>query len=80
MLKYLREEKKKEGRWYIMCTASSLKTNDTYFGRTLDYESSYGEKVVITPRNYPFNFRHSTLNNNHYAIIGIAHVADYHIL
>ncbi len=59
-----------------MCTASSLKTNDTYFGRTLDYESSYGEKVVITPRSYPFNFRHSTINNNHYAIIGMAHIAD----
>ncbi len=59
-----------------MCTASSLKTKDTYFGRTLDYESSYGEKVVITPRNYPFHFRHSALNNNHYAIIGMAHVAD----
>ena len=59
-----------------MCTATSIKTKDTYFGRTLDYESSYGEKVVITPKNYSFNFRHLGINNNHYAIIGIAHVAS----
>lgn len=59
-----------------MCTATSIKTKDTYFGRTLDYEFSYGEKVVITPRNYSFNFRHLGINNNHYAIIGIAHVTN----
>lgn len=59
-----------------MCTATSIKTKDTYFGRTLDYEFSYGEKVVITPRNYSFDFRHLGINNNHYAIIGIAHVTN----
>lgn len=57
-----------------MCTAASFKNKNTYFGRTLDYEFSYGEKVTITPRNYPFEFRHLRLNNNHYAIIGMAHI------
>ena len=57
-----------------MCTAASFKNKNTYFGRTLDYEFSYGEKVIITPRNYPFEFRHLGLNNNHYAIIGMAHI------
>lgn len=57
-----------------MCTAASFKNKNTYFGRTLDYEFSYGEKVTITPRNYPFEFRHLELNNNHYAIIGMAHI------
>lgn len=57
-----------------MCTAASFKNKNTYFGRTLDYEFSYGEKVKITPRNYPFEFRHLGLNNNHYAIIGMAHI------
>lgn len=56
-----------------MCTAASFKNKNTYFGRTLDYEFSYGEKVTITPRNYPFEFRHLGLNN-HYAIIGMAHI------
>mgnify|MGYP000497201604 CR=1 FL=1 len=41
-----------------MCTAATYKTKDFYFGRTLDYEFSYGDEVVITPRNYPFHFRH----------------------
>lgn len=57
-----------------MCTAASFKNKNTYFGRTLDYEFSYGEKVTITPRNYPFEFRHLGLNNNHYAIIGMEHI------
>ena len=39
-----------------MCTAATYKTNDFYFGRTLDYESSYGEEIVIMPRNFPLNF------------------------
>lgn len=40
-----------------MCTAVSFVTKDHYFGRNLDYEFSYEESVVITPRNYKFSFR-----------------------
>ncbi len=57
-----------------MCTAINYKTKDMYFGRTLDYEFSYGEKITIVPRNYNFNFKYQGNNNNHYAIIGMAHV------
>ena len=39
-----------------MCTAVTYKTKDFYFGRTLDYEFSYGDEITITPRNYEFNF------------------------
>ena len=39
-----------------MCTAATYKTKDFYFGRTLDYEFSYGDQITITPRNYPFSF------------------------
>ena len=61
-----------------MCTAATYHTNDHYFGRTLDYEVSYGEEAVITPRNYPFQFRHMGSLPQHYAIIGMATVAgDY---
>ena len=61
-----------------MCTAATYKTKDFYFGRTLDYEFSYGDEIAVTPRNYVFNFRHSGKLENHYAIIGMAHVAgDY---
>ena len=41
-----------------MCTAATYKTKDFYFGRTLDYEFSYGDQIVITPCNYSFHFRH----------------------
>ena len=59
-----------------MCTAASYKTKDFYFGRTLDYEFSYGDEITVTPRNYPFDFRYSGRNDDHYAIIGMAHVSD----
>jgi len=59
-----------------MCTAATYKTKDFYFGRTLDYELSYGEEIVITPRKYKFNFSHMGVMENHYAMIGMAHVAE----
>ncbi len=60
----------------FMCTAATYKTKDFYFGRTFDNEYSYGEQVVITPRNYPFSFRHMGRINHHYAMIGMAHIAQ----
>jgi len=61
-----------------MCTAATYRTKDFYFGRTLDYEFSYGDEVTITPRNYAFAFRHMGTVASHYAIIGMAYVvADY---
>lgn len=61
-----------------MCTAATYQTKDFYFGRTLDYEFSYGDQIVVTPRNYHFQFRHTEYPVSHYAIIGMAHVAsDY---
>ena len=59
-----------------MCTAATYKTKDFYFGRTLDYEFSYGDEVTVTPRRYPFSFRHAGRIESHYAIIGMAHIAD----
>ena len=59
-----------------MCTAATYKTKDFYFGRTLDYEFSYGDEIVITPRNYPFDFSEKGRMTSHYAMIGMAHVAD----
>lgn len=59
-----------------MCTAATYLTKDFYFGRTLDYEFSYGEEVVVVPRNYPFLFRQVDPLHTHYAIIGMAHIAN----
>lgn len=59
-----------------MCTAATYKTKDFYFGRTLDYEFSYGEEIVIMPRRFSLNFRHIGKIDQHYALIGMAHVAE----
>ena len=59
-----------------MCTAVTYKTKDFYFGRTLDYEYSFGEKITITPRNFPFTFRKVEELKSHYAIIGMATVVE----
>lgn len=58
-----------------MCTAATYKTKDFYFGRTLDYEFSYGEEITITPRNFVLHFRHMGVMEKHYAMIGMAHIA-----
>lgn len=59
-----------------MCTAIRLISNDTYVGRNLDYDFSFGEEIVITPRNYIFKFKHANCIKKHYAIIGMAHVEN----
>ena len=63
-----------------MCTAATYKTKDFYFGRTLDYEFSYGEQVVITPRNYEFTWRDEkpAAKKCKYAMIGMAHLPRIH--
>lgn len=59
-----------------MCTAATYRTQDFYFGRTLDYEVSYGEEITVTPRRFPFRFRAGEALEEHYAMIGMAHVAN----
>lgn len=59
-----------------MCTAATYKGEDFYFGRTLDNGFSYGEKIVITPRHYVFDFREEKEITTHYAIIGMAYVSN----
>ncbi len=59
-----------------MCTAITYKTKDAYFGRTLDIECSYGEEVIVTPRNFRFSFRHTKEQKSHYAIIGMGTLRD----
>lgn len=59
-----------------MCTAMTFRSKDRYFGRTLDYEVSFGESVVVTPRKFPLSFREMPALESHYAIIGMATVAE----
>ena len=59
-----------------MCTAVTYRTKDHYFGRNLDLEYSYQESVTVTPRQYPLSFRLMGERRSHYAMIGMAYVAD----
>lgn len=59
-----------------MCTAISYLTKGHYFGRNLDLERSYGEGVTVTPRAFAFPFRCGKTSARHYALIGMAAVAD----
>ena len=59
-----------------MCTAVSFKTRHHYFGRNLDLERGFGQRVVITPRNYPLSFRFAPGQKSHYAMIGMAAVVE----
>ena len=59
-----------------MCTCINFKTKDNYFGRNLDLEYRFNEKVVITPRNYEFKLKNGSVINTKYSIIGMATVSD----
>lgn len=59
-----------------MCTAVTFTADSFYFGRTLDIDCSYNETVTVTPRNFPFDFRLCNKIDNHFAVIGMAFVAE----
>jgi len=57
-----------------MCTAITYKNR--YFGRNLDVEQEYGEKIIFTPGNFGFKFREKCEMKEHYAILGMGVVKD----
>ena len=59
-----------------MCTCITYQNGDFYFGRNLDLEYSFGEQVVVTPRNYPFSYRMVQGAEHPYAMVGMATVMD----
>lgn len=61
-----------------MCTSLTLPTADGrhLFGRTLDLDDHFGESVTLTPRRYSFSFADCYPHTHHYALLGMATVAD----
>ena len=57
-----------------MCTAATYLTDHFFFGRNLDYERGFGERVTVTPRSFPLPMRHLNEVTRHYAMIGMASV------
>ena len=56
-----------------MCTALSF---HGFFGRNLDLDKSYKEEVCVAGRHFPFSFRQMGKYDRHFAIIGMATVAE----
>ena len=54
-----------------MCTAICDNTNGFLFGRTLDLERSYDERVILTPRRKALDFLHMPPTSEHLAMLGI---------
>ncbi len=63
-----------------MCTSIAMKNGDFFFGRNMDWDREFGEHIVITPRNYPFRFRKAGNLPRHYALLGMAAVAEQYPL
>ena len=59
-----------------MCTCITYENGDFYFGRNLDLEYSFGERVVMTPRKYPLTFKRMESMGRHYGMIGMAAVME----
>lgn len=59
-----------------MCTAFTFYKNNFYFGRNMDIEYHFGEKVVITPRKFAIRTKRAGVIDGHYAMIGMANVTD----
>lgn len=58
-----------------MCTCIAMKTQDAYFGRSMDIDYRFGEKVVVTPRGYVFPLKNGQRLETWYAMVGMAAVA-----
>lgn len=60
-----------------MCTCITYNNlGSFYFGRNLDLEYSFNERVVITPRNYCFHFHDGSSSFKHPSLIGMASVVS----
>ena len=69
---FLLDGKNKRKRENAMCTAIK---HGLYVGRNLDVYKTYGEDIIITPRNYAISLRKEANIQNHYAMIGMGTVA-----
>lgn len=59
-----------------MCTSLAWNNGGFYFGRNLDLEVAFGQRVVITPRKRRLALRREMPLEQHYAMIGMATVID----
>ena len=59
-----------------MCSCINILGDNGFFGRNMDLDHSFNEKVIITPRNYIIKFKKEKQIENHYAFIGIGTIIN----
>jgi len=59
-----------------MCTAFGINLSDRFFGRNLDLCGHFGERIVLTPRNFNWESRHEGTQKTRYAMLGMASEED----
>ena len=60
-----------------MCTCINLSyKNSHYFGRNMDLNYSFNERIIIVPKNYLFKFKKEKEIKTHYSFIGIGTIID----
>ena len=59
-----------------MCTFITLNSDDFLVGRNMDIEYSFGEALVITPRDYDWKWRKEKSDGQYFAMMGVATVQD----
>lgn len=60
-----------------MCTTFSYKQNSNiYFGRNMDIDISFGEKVVIVPKNMERIYKNGKIIYSKFGLLGVASVVD----
>lgn len=57
-----------------MCTSLAF-TRPALYGRNLDLEVSFGQKIALAPRQLPFPFHHRPPLRDHLAMVGMANIA-----
>lgn len=60
-----------------MCTVLAFQGNRFLFGRNMDIEYSFGERIVVAPRAYPLHFCAEKEQHSHYAMLGMAAEGDF---
>ena len=59
-----------------MCTCINITGKNSYFGRNLDLDYSFNERLIITPSNYTIKFKFQKSITSHYSFIGIGTIID----
>ncbi len=59
-----------------MCTVAAMRGDGLIFGRNMDLDGHFGERVVLVPRKMPLSFRLTEAMDEHLAILGMATVID----